>query len=60
MIDVELDDSQLELSIDLAIQKYRSKGSNATEEAFLHFRMLQNESVYQLPDEVISVYKQST
>ena len=57
MIDVELDDSQLELAIDLAIQVYRSKGANATEEAFLHLRMLRDESVYQLPDEVISVHK---
>lgn len=57
MIDIELDDSNLELAITMAIDTYRQKSANATEEAFLHLKLLANESVYTLPSEIESVYK---
>lgn len=56
-VDVELDNSQLETAIDLAIDNYRMKSSNATEEAFLELKLLRNDSVYSLPREVENVFK---
>lgn len=49
---VELTDAQLEVAIDNAIYNYRAWSSNSEEEAFLHMKLYQSDSVYQLPNTV--------
>lgn len=51
-VDVEISDDQLEVAIDMAVSNYRAWSSAATEEAFLHMKMYESESVYNLPTEV--------
>lgn len=57
MADVEVSDEQYELAIDMAIENYRAWASNSKEEAFLHFKLLQGETVYTLPQEIEIVRK---
>lgn len=51
-VEVEITDEQLEVAIDNAIANYRAWSSNATEEAFLHMKFYEGDSVYILPKEV--------
>lgn len=54
-IDVELTDDQLELAIDNAVYNYRAWSSASEEEAFLHMKMYESDSVYTLPTEIQKV-----
>lgn len=56
-VEVELFDEQYEMAIDNAIANYRAWGGASKEEAFLHFRLNESESVYTLPNEVEVVRK---
>jgi len=55
MVDVELDPKHYETSLNLAIDRYRQRSSNAVEEATLFLRMLTDTNEYTLPSEVIEV-----
>ena len=57
MVRVELTDDALELAVNLAIDKFRQKASNAYEEAWLELNLQMNQSVYTLPNEVEHVRK---
>ncbi|WNA15913.1 neck protein [Xanthomonas phage XaC1] len=56
-VDVEVTDEQYEQAITNAVRNYRAWSSNAQEEAFLHMKMYESESVYTLPREVSKVQK---
>lgn len=51
-VNVEITDDQLEVSIDNAVYNYRAWSAAAQEEAFLHMKFYESESVYELPTEV--------
>lgn len=51
-IEVELTDEQLELCIDNAVANYRAWAAASKEEAFLHMKFYESDSVYELPTEV--------
>lgn len=55
MVDVELDPKHYEQGLDLAVDRFRQRSSNANEEATLFLRMLQDTNEYTLPNEVIEV-----
>lgn len=52
MVGVELSDDQLEVAIDNAVANYRAWSGNSKEEAFLHMKLYESDSVYELPTEV--------
>ncbi len=56
-VDLEIEDEQLEVAIDNAVSNYRAWSSASKEEAFLHLKMVQSQSVYTLPNEVEIVRK---
>lgn len=55
MVDVELDPKHYEQAIDLAVDKYRQKSSNSTEEAYIHLELQPDVQEYTLAPEVIEV-----
>ena len=55
MVDVELDPKHYEQGLDLAVDRFRQRSSNANEEATLFLRMLKDINEYTLPNEVIEV-----
>ena len=55
MVDVELDPKHYETSMDLAVDRFRQRSSNANEESVLFLRMLADTNEYTLPNEVIEV-----
>ena len=55
MVDVELDPKHYEQGIDLAVDKYRQKSSNSTEESYIFLKILKDTGEYTLPKEVIAV-----
>ena len=55
MVDVELDPKHYEQGIDLAVDRYRQKSSNSTEESYIFLKILKDTNEYTLPEEVIEV-----
>jgi hypothetical protein len=55
LVDVELDKEHYDLAIDKAIGKYRQRSSRAVEESFMLLNLVEGNSSYTLPDEVIDV-----
>ena len=55
MIDIELDPSDYEIALDRAIARYRQRSSNSVEESYMFLELIQDQNVYRLPDEVITV-----
>tara|TARA_B100001287_G_scaffold276171_1_gene286074 strand:- start:1705 stop:2451 length:747 start_codon:yes stop_codon:yes gene_type:complete len=55
MVDVELDPKHYEQGIDLAVDRYRQKSSNSTEESYIFLKILKDTGEYTLPEEVIEV-----
>jgi hypothetical protein len=55
MVDVELDPKHYEQAIDLAVDRYRQRSSNSTEEAYIHLELQQDIQEYTLAREVIEV-----
>ena len=55
MVDVELDPKHYEQGIDLAVDKYRQKSSNSTEEAYIYLELQPDVQEYTLASEVIEV-----
>lgn len=56
-VEIELYDEQYEIAIDNAVANYRAWSSASKEEAFLHLRLNESESVYTLPNEVNTVHR---
>lgn len=55
MVDVELDPEHYELAIRKSFEKYRQRSENAVEEAFIILQLIEGQSEYDLPDEIIEV-----
>ena len=55
MVDVELDPKHYEQGIDLAVDKFRAKSDNSTEEAFIFLEIQADVNEYTLAEEVIEV-----
>jgi hypothetical protein len=55
MVDVELDPEHYELAIDKALEKYRQRSENAVEEDFHYFDVVEDQNVYQFPDDIVEV-----
>ena len=55
MVDVELDPKQYEQGIDLAVDRYRQKSGNSTEEAYIFLQLQADVNEYTLSKEVIEV-----
>jgi hypothetical protein len=63
MVDVELDPEHYELAIRKSLEKYRQRSENAVEESFIVLELLEDQSEYTLPNEVIEVrdiYRRTT
>lgn len=63
MVDVELDPEHYELAIKKALTKYRQRSENAVEESFIVLELLEDQSEYTLPNEIIEVrdiYRRTT
>lgn len=54
---IELSDTQLETAVELAVENYRQRSSNAMEEAWLHLELQPEQATYTLPNEVQLVRK---
>lgn len=55
MVDVELDPEHYDLAIKKSFEKYRQRSENAVEEAFIVLQLIEGQSEYDLPDEIIEV-----
>lgn len=55
MIDIELDPEHYELALDLALERYRMRAGNSTEESYMFLQLLYETNEYILPDEVVMV-----
>lgn len=55
MIEIELDPSHYEISLDRALNRFRQRSSNAVEESYMFLELVQDQNEYRLPDEVIEV-----
>lgn len=55
IVDIELDADHYNLSIDHALDRYRQRSSNSTEESYMVLSLTKEVSDYVLPDEVIEV-----
>jgi hypothetical protein len=56
MIDLPLDPEHYDLAFELAIDRYRLRSGNASEESFLFMTFQPDQSVYTLPNEVEDVH----
>lgn len=55
LTDVDLSKDAFDLCIDLALDRYRQMSSNAVEESYVFFTILQGTNEYVLPDEIVEV-----
>lgn len=55
MVDVELDPKHYEQAIDLAVDRFRQRSSNSTEEAYIFLTLQADVNEYTLAEEVIEV-----
>jgi len=55
MVDVELDQEHYDTAISQALSKYRQRSSNAMEESYGVLKLVPEQNVYVLPQEVMSV-----
>ena len=55
MIDVELDPKHYQTALERAVNRYRQRSSNATEESYNFLELKKNQNKYILPNEIINV-----
>jgi hypothetical protein len=55
IVDVELDPEHMDMSIDVAISKYRQRAQNSQEESYAVLELQPETSDYILPDEIMTV-----
>lgn len=55
MVDVELDPEHYDLAIKKSLQKYRQRAENSVEESFIILELVEGQSEYTLPTEVVTV-----
>lgn len=57
MVEVELDEEHLNLSIDMAVDRVRQRTTGGVEESHIFFTLQPDQNVYTMPDEVQEVEK---
>jgi hypothetical protein len=55
MVDVELDPEHYKSALDQAIEVYRQRGANSTEESYAFLEMTPETMEYELPEEIVTV-----
>lgn len=55
MVDIELDPADYQTALNLAFDRYRQRAGNSTEESYMFLRLIYEQTVYYLPDNVVSV-----
>jgi hypothetical protein len=55
IIDIEMDPKHFEVAYQKTIGTYRQRAQNAYEESYSFMRLIKNQNIYQLPQEVVSV-----
>lgn len=55
MTDVELEPVHYETAFQATVSRYRQRSSNSVEESFSFLELVENQQIYQLPKEIISV-----
>ncbi len=55
LVDVELDPKHYELSVTMAMRRYRQRSSNSLQEAFVFLEVTADQSIYTLPSEIQEV-----
>lgn len=55
MVDIELDPADYQTALNLAFDRYRQRAGNSTEESYLFLRLIYEQTVYYLPENVVSV-----
>lgn len=55
MVDIELDPEHYETAANLAFDRYRQRAGNSTEEGYIFLKILYEQNVYYLPEEVMQV-----
>lgn len=55
MVDIELDPDDYQTALNLAFDRYRQRAGNSTEESYMFLRLVYEQTVYYLPDNVVSV-----
>jgi hypothetical protein len=55
MVDIELDPEHYQTALNLAFDRYRQRSGNATEESYMFLRLIYEQTVYYLPENVMSV-----
>ncbi len=56
MVDIEADPEHYDLAVTRAVDRYRQRAGNATEESFIFIDTTPNQDIYSLPPEVQLVY----
>jgi hypothetical protein len=55
MVEVELDPTDYQTALRLALDRYRQRSSNAVEEAYMFLELQYEQTEYYLPDEIVDV-----
>jgi hypothetical protein len=55
MIDVELDPADYQTALNLAFDRYRQRAGNSSEESYMFLKLIYEQTVYYLPENVVSV-----
>ena len=55
MVDIELDPDHYETAATLAFDRYRQRAGNSMEEGYMFLKVLYEQNVYYLPDEIVQV-----
>ena len=55
MVDIELDPDDYQTALNLAFDRYRQRAGNSTEESYMFLRLVYEQTVYYLPENVVSV-----
>lgn len=55
MVDVELDPEDYQTALNLAFDRYRQRSGNSSEESYMFLQLVENQTVYYLPENVVSV-----
>lgn len=55
LVDIELDPEHYQTALNIALDRYRQRSGNSSEEAYLFLNLIFEQSDYYLPEEVVSV-----
>ena len=55
MVDIELDPEDYQTALNLAFDRYRQRSGSSTEESYMFLQLMENQTIYYLPENVVSV-----